>query len=141
MITLFRDDIDDPKRNAQRNLSGRTHYVDEGTLRWHKSRVLSAASYQGGLLFGITTSEGDAAGYKQGGREYRAVIFDVFGFVIDRTQLEQAYPTHKQAQKALADAIASMNGHSITAAAIVRERNSFARELDYLEAKLGSMTR
>lgn len=139
MFTLYRDDTDNAKRNAQRNLSGRTHYVDEGTLRWHKSRVLDARSYAGGLLFGVVTSDGDARGYDQGGREFRAVVFDLFGFVIDRSELEKTYTTAAAARRALFETMKSLDGMAITRAAIKRERKAFARELGYLQAKLKDM--
>lgn len=34
MPNLYRNEASDPRDNAQRNLSGRTHYVDDDTLRW-----------------------------------------------------------------------------------------------------------
>ncbi len=42
-MNLYRSESNNPKWNAQSNLSGRTHYVDEDTLRWHKSRATGQA--------------------------------------------------------------------------------------------------
>jgi len=39
IMKLFTRESGDPKTNAQRNLMGRTHYVDDATLRFHASRV------------------------------------------------------------------------------------------------------
>ncbi|KAH2035914.1 hypothetical protein KXW51_006159, partial [Aspergillus fumigatus] len=77
MTTLFRTESHDPKTNAQRNLCGRTHYVDDDNLRFHKSRVISARVVDNGLLFAIVTS--DALDFENRKRGFRYVIFDVFG--------------------------------------------------------------
>lgn len=53
-MNLYRNESSDAKTNAQRNLCGRTHYVDEDTLRWHKSRVLDAVLYSEAIM---TTQE------------------------------------------------------------------------------------
>lgn len=47
----------DAKYNAQRNLGGITHYVDDDTLRFHKSRIQCAKTLANGLLFYICTSD------------------------------------------------------------------------------------
>lgn len=89
MTSLYRNESSDPKRNAQRNLQGRTHYVDDDTLRFHKSRILSARHVDGGLLFAIVTS--DATDYQGKTRGFRYVVFDLFGTVLDRPALEDCY--------------------------------------------------
>lgn len=88
----------DSKYNAQRNLRGKTHYVDDETLRWHKSRVCSAGHLHGGLLFRITTS--DALDMNNTRRGFRVVVFDVFGTTIYRPKLEEAFSTSQAAFKA-----------------------------------------
>lgn len=88
----------DPKYNAQRNLRGKTHYVDDDTLRFHKSRVLSARNLHNGLLFRIVTS--DALDMHNTRRGFRAVVFDVFGTTIDRPKLDEASNTSNAAIKA-----------------------------------------
>ena len=86
-----------PKYNAQRNLSGRTHYVDDETLRWHKSRIISANHLCGGLLFRIVTS--DALNMQNTKRGFRAVVHDVFGNCVSRPELENAARTSDKALK------------------------------------------
>lgn len=93
----FRDEASDPKFNAQRNLSGKTHYVDEETLRWHKSRVLSCRPLHGGLLLRIACS--DALDMNNTKRGFRAVVFDVFGETVSRPDLEHAAKTKDAAIK------------------------------------------
>ncbi len=45
-----------PRENAQNNLIGRTHYVDDDSLRFHKSKILSTYVTDGGLLFTLIES-------------------------------------------------------------------------------------
>lgn len=94
----FREEQSDPKYNAQRNLSGKTHYVDDDTLRWHKSRVLSARHLHGGLLFRIVCS--DALDMHNTKRGFRAVVFDVFGTTVYRPSLENASSSKQAALNA-----------------------------------------
>lgn len=91
----FRDESSDPKFNAQRNLNGKTHYVDDDTLRWHKSRVLSCRPLHGGLLLRIICS--DALDMNNTKRGFRAVVFDVFGETVSRPDLEHASNTKQAA--------------------------------------------
>jgi hypothetical protein len=99
MPNLYRNESSYPKNNAQANLCGRTHYVDDGTLKFHHSRVLSSHVVDHGLLFAIVTS--DALDMDNTKRGYRYVIFDIFGNVVGRTLLEDAYSTSRAATKAM----------------------------------------
>lgn len=87
----FREESCYAKENAQRNLTGKTYYVDKGTLRFHKSRVISTHISADGLLFAIVeTSAGD---WQNKTRVCRSVVFDVFGNVIERKE----WPTPRAA--------------------------------------------
>lgn len=97
---LYTNESSDPTCNAQRNLSGRTHYVDADTLKWHKSRVLSTAILEGGLLFRIT--ESCALDMHNTSRGFRCVVFDVFGFTVERPALNATFRTSDQARNACA---------------------------------------
>lgn len=44
------------KDDAQRNLDGKTHYVDEGTLKAFYSRISSARHTDHGLIYSIVES-------------------------------------------------------------------------------------
>lgn len=96
-MNLYRNESGDPKTNAQRNLSGRTHYVDDATLRWHKSRVLRAQVSDQGLLFWIITS--DALDMNNTKRGFRYVIFDLFGTTLARPDLEHAFSQERHLRK------------------------------------------
>lgn len=134
MPNLYRNESSDPKSNAQRNLCDRTHYVDDDTLRSHKSRVISAQHTDGGLLFAIVTS--DALDPDNRRRGFRYVIFDLFGHVLSRCALEQASRTSEQATKAMWTEVNAMNAAAITQAGMVREQNHHADEMRRVAANI-----
>lgn len=96
-VMPFENKSGDPKYNAQRNLNGRTHYVEDDTLRWHHSRITSSRDLHGGLLFRVTCS--DALDMNNTKRGFRTAVFDVFGTCVSRPELENA---EKTSQKAIA---------------------------------------
>jgi hypothetical protein len=122
--------------NAQRNLMGRTHYVDPDTLRFHKSKVKSSRHTDNGLLFAIVTS--DAIDYQNRKRGFRYVIFNVFGTVIARTKLEDAYRTEQQATKAMWKALNEIDAKAITQTAIANAEKHFASEMATLRQEIGA---
>ena len=138
-MQLYSNKASDPKHNAQRNLCGRTHYVDDDTLRWHKSRVISARHTDEGLLFAIVTS--DALDMGNTRRGFRYAIFDVFGTVLERPDLEHAYRRSEQATKAMWDAVNNIDAKAVTIAAVDRAERNFADEMAQLRlaiAKIGA---
>lgn len=137
MTTLYRNESSDPKRNAQRNLQGRTHYVDDDSLRFHKSRVISARDHDGGLLFSIVTS--DALDMHNTKRGFRYVIFDLFGTVIDRPTLENVFRTSDQASKARYAALDKIMARTHTLCAIEDQRAMANAEFDRLAALVAGM--
>lgn len=132
MITLYRNESSNPKWNAQRNLAGRTHYVDDDTLRFHKSRVLSARHTDEGLLFAIVTS--DALDHDNRKRGFRYVIFDLFGHTVDRPDLEYAYTTSQRATQGMWDALNKIDAKALTLVAIEREELAQFAEMNTLRA-------
>ena len=126
-MNLYRNESSNPKWNAQRNLSGRTHYVDDETLRWHKSRVLSARHADNGLLFAIVTS--DALDMNNTKRGFRYVIFDIFGTVLGRVSLEQAFRTSDQASKVMWAELNKIDAKAVTFAAIDKAAGDHQREM------------
>lgn len=134
---LYRSELSDPKANAQRNLCGRTHYVDDATLRFHKSRVLSTHVVDGGLLFAIVTS--DAADMHNTARVFRYVIFDVFGTVLDRKSMTDGYKTRDKATKAMWAALNATDAKAHTLEAIERARVAYLAELQDLASKVAKL--
>lgn len=85
------------RANAQAMLSGRTHYVDDSTLRYFNSRITSAQPSTFGLFFVITESVGrESYGGKRG---FRTVLFDINGQTVYRPSLEELENTSTKAQK------------------------------------------
>lgn len=114
-LNAYRTESSDPKHNAQRNLNGRTFYVSDDTLRFHKSRVLASGVADGGLLFWLI--ESTALDMRNTRRGFRFAIFDVFGTCLDRPNLEESFRTRKQAQKALWAALEGIDARAHTEAA------------------------
>ena len=86
---------------AQKNLMGKTHYVDDQTLRYHKSRVLACyapAVYHGTICTIVESCALDIHNTKRG---FRFVAFDLGGEVLTRASLEESYKTSKQATDAM----------------------------------------
>jgi hypothetical protein len=140
MVNLYRNESSYPKINAQRNLQGRTHYVDDSSLRWHKSRVLSARVVNNGLFFAITTS--DALDPNNMRRGFRYVIFDIFGNILERPKLEDAFRTHTQCVKAMwkiLDGISNENAKQITREALQRHQASLLREMAQIELRIDAI--
>lgn len=142
MPSLYERKSSDPLRDAQQNLAGRTHYVDADTLRCFHARVLSTHAADNGLLFAIVEScSGD---HEHKTRVFRHVIFDLFGTVIDRPNMNEdgetrIYESQKPARKAMWRALEAIDADAVTRAAIESHRASYERELAELTRRLDSM--
>lgn len=97
---LFRHESSYPDREAERNLEGRTHYVDPSTRKYFRSRILSATVHSSthGLIFSII--ESCSANPDHTRRVFRGVAFDIFGTVIYRPGLDESYGSTEKASKA-----------------------------------------
>lgn len=129
-MNLYREERSNPKDNAQANLCRRTHYVDDGTLRFHKARILETHITDNGLLFSLVESV--ALDMHNTTRGYRPVIFDVFGNVVARVPLEEAYKTRKAAKKAMWTALNGIDAKEHTLTALREQKADYASELDRL---------
>lgn len=113
------------KKEAQANLIGRTHYVDDATLAYHRSRILKTGSTKDGLLFGLVESfscEGI-------GRRYRAVVFDVLGTVVTWHALVDARASKRAAENDLADALTCIDAKRHTRTAIRNHVQRYRKEM------------
>ena len=135
-MNLYRDRYSDPKANAQDNLGGRTHYVDDDTLRFFHARILGSEVFADGLLFGLIESY--AADMRNTGRRFRGVLFDVFGETVYRPAMEDGFATSRQARKALLAAVAAFDAKAHTLAATEEHRARYGRECDELAAKVAA---
>ena len=98
-IDLFQDRRNNPKARAQDCLSGRTHYVDDETLRYFRSRILSSDAICSDTLFYIIESVSLDSNHTR--RGVRGVVFDIFGTTVYRPSLDQCYRTTELAKRAL----------------------------------------
>lgn len=139
MMQLYRDHGSRAKFNAQRNLIGRTHYVDDDTLRFHKSKIIRARAHCDGLLFSIVTS--DAVDYQNTKRGFRFVIFDLFGTVLARTPLDDAFRRSEQASKAMYHELDTIDAVAVTQKAIFVARVQDAQNLDRLADQVAAIAK
>jgi hypothetical protein len=82
--------------NAERNLSGRTHFCDPATRKYFKARVLNSGMSDDGLVFWLIESNRSKPFDSK--RNKRFVAFDVFGTVLN--DREEWHATSAQAHKA-----------------------------------------
>ena len=134
MPTLYECRSGYPDIDAQRNLEGKTHYVDADTLKYHKSRVLYSRASDDGLLFAIVESYAVTSDGKK--RAFRHVIFDVFGNVIDRPALEQGVNSQQKARELLYRAMAGLNAIALTENAIRKYERECKAEIEDLRKRM-----
>ena len=139
MNNLYRQESSNPKWNAQRNLSGRSHYVDDDTLRFHHSRILSTHITDGGLLFALVESY--AVDMNNTQRKYRGVILDVFGNVVNRPKLEYGFSSSKAATKAMWEILNGLDAKALTVKAIEQAEKYHAMDMADLRAKVLTVTK
>lgn len=138
-MNLYRDESSNPKWNAQRNLQGRTHYVDDDTLRFHKARILQTHITDNGLLFAMVESVAlDPHNSKRG---YRPVVFDVFGTVLERPSLENACRSRQQAAKEMWAILDSINATKHTLKAIAEQGKRMASDFKEMRRTVKSLSR
>jgi len=77
----------DAKSDAQRNLSGRTHYVDDATLRYFGARILATATLFDRTFYMIR--ESSSVDHQHSKRGQRIVVFDLFGETVFRPDLTE----------------------------------------------------
>lgn len=95
-LSTYDDRGSSPTARAQDALSGRTHYVEPSSLRYHFARITSARRISMGAFFLIV--ESCAADYLNTRRVFRAVCFDIFGATVYRPDLDES-STSTQAAK------------------------------------------
>jgi hypothetical protein len=136
-MNLYETKSNDPKINAQRNLSGKTHYVDDDSLKFHKSRILRSGHTDNGLIFFLI--ESCALDWNNTKRGFRYVIFDVYGNTIDRPDLESSFKSHEAAKKAMWESLNKIDAITITQEAIEKQQEDFLRDIEYAKRKLSEI--
>jgi hypothetical protein len=118
-VRLYRYESSYPEYDAPRNLQGRTHYADPDTLKSFRAKILNAGHSKDGLLYWLVESVQSRPDH--GGYTRRAVVFDVFGDIVNEradmreTQGEWFKDTRK-AETAAFEFLKSFDAVSHTAA-------------------------
>jgi hypothetical protein len=134
-INLYeRKSYNSAKYDAQLNLSGRTHYVDDDTLRFHHARILETRTHDNGLLFSLI--ESCAKDMHNTSRTFRYVIFDLFGNVIARPDLEDGFNTSLKARKALYEKLNTFDAEQVTNEGFDKWETQHIRERDYIRERV-----
>lgn len=89
---------DTAKEEAQKNLNGLTHYVDDGTLKLFHCRILSVKHSCAGLILGLIESA--PRDHRNKSRGFRFVAFDVFGNSVMRQDIDSLFASAKEAERA-----------------------------------------
>lgn len=126
-MDLYENSSSYPKVNAQNNLNGRTHYVEDSTLRFHHARILKAKATCDGLLFYLI--ESCSADMHNTKRIFRHVIFDIAGHTLSRPDLEHGSKTRAAAEKLMWQEMEKIDS-KVSALAAVDRAEKYAAE-DY----------
>ena len=118
-FTLYSQQSYCAKSDAQKNLSSKTHYADDSTLRFFHGRILSCQSLNDGLVLGIVESV--AGNCENSFRVYRPCFFDIDGKVISRPSLSDAFKTGKQARAEFWRIANSLDALAVTREALTRQ--------------------
>jgi hypothetical protein len=102
-VYQFRQESCYPNYDAQRNLSGRTHYADDSTLKYFKARILRSTHSKNGLYY-ILQESIPHPDYDMK-RIRRNVVFNVFGTVIGLWR-DECHTTSIKADNAFSIALA-----------------------------------
>lgn len=122
-----------PTFAAQRNLAGRTHYVDSDSLRFHKSKIRATYVVDDGWL--LVESVGlDMDNTRRG---FRYVVFDIVGNVISRVALGDCFKTRDKAVKAMWAWLDTADAKAITSEALDRAERNTLVEISRVRAQLG----
>lgn len=96
---------------AQNNLSGKSHYAEDDTLKFFHARINRCYIECNGLVLVIVESA--AKDMNNASRGHRFVAFDLFGTVIN--ERERADEMHSTSDKALADMRTFLDGFNVLA--------------------------
>lgn len=131
-IQKFKHESCYPKNNAQINLKNRNHYVDDDTLRYFKSRILSSDHYADGLLFGLVESFADY----EGKRKFRGVVFNIVGHCVYQLSSDESAPNSSWARELMLDFIDDFDAEADALEALNNQKKWMARDFDRAIADL-----
>lgn len=122
------------KYDAQDNLNGLTHYVQDSTLKYFKAKILRAKPILDGAFYMIL--ESSSMDFENTKRGFRCVVFDRFGDTVERPSLDEMSTTSKQALKAYESWLNSFDGESYYQEKLKQVAERKKREAQRLEEAL-----
>ena len=129
----FLNRYDAPKANAQANLAGISHYVDDSTLRFHKARVLDSGTQSCGIIFWLLESvASDPDGAE---RTFRGVIFAPDGTVIHRPE-GWGFKTRTAASQDLTRALSELDIPGVVLETVQRMTHALSLDVEALSRTL-----
>jgi hypothetical protein len=124
-----------PDIDAQKNLDGRSHYVDPDTLRYFRSRITHTETAANGTLYVLVESRGIES--KEGTRGMRVVVFDIAGNVRDYPGDGTWYASTRAARKAIPGILERIDARAVNLAALqsisIWHDGEMARTRDLIE--------
>jgi hypothetical protein len=105
-----------PEIDAQRNLDGRTHYVDPETLRYFRSKILHAEHVARGMLYVVVESRGIDA--KDGRRGMRVVVFNLAGNVVHHSRAAHWFRSTRAARRAIPGILEEIDARGVNLASL-----------------------
>lgn len=132
-IRPYRSESYNPKYDAQTNLVGRTHYVDDDTLRGFRARITDTGQAHDGLSFWLVEAVGSKPSDIPGGH-FRFVAFDVFGTTI--TERDMWHRSTQAAVKAGQAWLAQWDAIGHTSARLTERAAALHKEADAIAAAL-----
>lgn len=110
-VSLFERHSYDAKYCAQRNLSGKSHYADDDTLKYFHARINSVKIAHEGLIFAMVESVANDPDNRS--RGFRFIAFDLFGTVLnDRNHVDG---THRKSDGAYRDMLEWLDSFDVLA--------------------------
>jgi hypothetical protein len=130
---LYRDESYNAKYNAQRNLSTRTHYVDNDTLKYFKARITYARHTHDGRLFCIVESL--PIGGPDAARGFRFKVFDLVGNVLNHDN-DTSYKTSAQALQAMREFVDGLDSVALNVDALHQHWQSIQAHCEHVAQAL-----
>lgn len=138
-LDTFQDRRSDPKARAQDSLNGRTHYVDDSTLRFFHARVISSGCTCSDTLFYIV--ESCSLDHQHTRRGFRGVVFDVWGTTVYRPSMEQTQKTGDAARRAMYAWLDQFDVAGHYAAELERQAARLEQQADRMRVAVGDVLR
>lgn len=132
-VSLFERAGYTAKACAQHNLTGKTHYCEDSTLRFFFSRINSARARCEGTVFLIVESV--AADHQNTSRGFRFVAFDLFGTVLNDRPNAISDDLRRKSDKAEQDAADWLESFDVLA----HYRHALAERAERLQSQAAEM--